>query len=216
MARKRVISMKDITRYQLASLRYLLKTNTFTPKQKQAIRKKLPRTKLEKQWWDIRSRYGYQIKKKEFEEYYYLSRKIKRKVQRLAKQNIIYAPPEISTGIGAILSRGVRYFRQKMKILRKRASYQWRKQYMESKKFEVVDKLRETFGDTLETLELVNRILKLTDYELKAFLDKNKDLAVIPWASPEYLRKYFDKIDMTVNKIGMYLDSFAEERGLDV
>lgn len=214
--RKDTISIKDIKRYQLGTLRYLLSTNKFTALQKRTIRKKLPRTKLEKQWWDIRARYGYQIKKSEFEEYYYLSRKVKRKIKTLTKEGKIYAPPEISTGIGTILSRGVKYFRNKLAVLKSRDKRNWRKTYMTNIKFEVCDKLRAVFGETLETLELINRILQLTDKELTDFLDENKDLAVIPYASPEYLRKYFDKINMTVNKINLYLDSFATKYGLDV
>ena len=128
--RKNIINIKDIKRYQLSTLRYLLSTNKFTALQKRAIRKKLPKTKLEKQWWDIRARYGYQIRKKEFEEYYYLSRKIKRKIKTLTREGKIYAPPEISTGIGTILSRGVKYFKNKLTVLKSRAKYNWRKSYM--------------------------------------------------------------------------------------
>lgn len=217
MPRKSYIRMPEITKYSLAQLKYLLKTNKFTKSQKASILKKLPKTQLEKQWWDIRARYKYRITRAEFEEYYYLSRKVKRKIRRLVRQNKIYGNPEVLTGIGAIISKGVKYFRNQLRQLRNRYRRSWRREHMSDLKERIIDSLYQVFGyGNIEVMELANRIENLSHLELLMFLSEHPELRVLDWHhnSPHKIRDYFDKLDMTLTKIGMYFDAFEKEHDL--
>ena len=203
----------NLKKYTIRQLKYLSKTEEYKGYKKE-IRGSIPKRKIDRQWWDIRSMFGYRISKKRSDEYYKNLRKANRKLSRISQDTDLLK--NIRLGYGVTWMKSVKDFeraeRRVSRILdrnyKKQANLEVRKRFYEN--------LLDTFGSNEYTQEIIEKFEVMTDTEFKEFFEKYPDLELFKWGSPKELIEYVELTQLNYNTLETYLEEFAKERGIDI
>lgn len=178
------------------------------------IRGAIPRRKIERQWWDIRAKFGYQISKKRSDAYYRNLRKANRKLARIGKDSDLLKDIRLSTGVSWIKS--VKDFAKAEKRVAQILDRNYKRHVNREVRDKLYHNLVECFGYNEYTNRLIQEFDNMSDEEYRAFFEKYRDIDIFNWGSPKELMEYINLTMMNYETIQSYIEAFARANNPDI
>jgi len=203
----------NLKKYSIRRLKYLATTEEYKQYSK-AIRGVIPRRKIERQWWDLRAKFGYQISKKRSDAYYRNLRKANRKLARIGKDSDLLK--DIRLGYGVSWMKTARDFVKAEKRLAKILNRNYKKHINREVRDKLYHNLVECFGYNEYTNRLIQEFDRMSDSEYRAFFDKYQDIDIFNWGSPKEIQEYINLTKMNYETIQSYIEAFAKANNLDI
>lgn len=152
--------------------------------------------KMESQYQQLKSKFH--ITRQEFATYYENVRKANKKGQNLKRYGNALYRPHYSTEVGGIKSR--KEFTGRQKSLQAVLSKNFRQLKNLELRTRFYANLSYTYGQ-VQAEPIINQFMTLTDAEMMAFLDQNKDIEVVYYDSDQQsVSMYLSTIGMTLEK----------------
>lgn len=203
----------NFRRYTISTLKYLVSTKEYK-KYKSDLRAILPKRKIERQWWDIRAKFGYQISKKEFTDYYALVRKANRKLNRIKGDKDLLARVKLPLGVGWI--QRPKQLRLQLGRIKRILSRDYKRELSNELRERLYGNIIACFGYNEEANQLINEFKAMTDMELLKFFKLNPVLNRMMYDSDQSaLLEYLNRAGIGGELVQSAIEDFAKREGLE-
>lgn len=208
----KISSIWDLRRYRLETIRGWIKEKIISPQDRRRISRILPRARtFEAAWWDIRSKFGKDIRKADFQEYFYKVRKARKKLKMLDKEQRILYPPKFMRGTSIFMKldydKAVRYFKQRLKAVRNVLKRNFLGTHNEAERRKLYHNIIDVFGAEGDALILAELFKSMSIYDIVGFFKKYPDWNKLLFGSPQSI---FELLKITVWKPSDILSKLRE------
>jgi len=203
----------NLKKYSIRRLRYMATMEEYREYAKQ-IRGAIPKRKIERQWWDIRAKFGYRISKKRSDEYYRKVRKANRKLARIGKDSDLLKDIRLSTGVSWMKS--VRDFMKAEKRVEEILDRNYKRHTNREVRDKLYRNLVESFGYNEYTNRLIQEFDRMSDEEYNQFFERYQDIDLFNWGSPKELNEYINLTGMNYDTIQSYIEAFANANNSEI
>lgn len=203
----------NLKKYSIRRLKYLATTDEYREYAKE-IRGAIPKRKIDRQWWDLRAKFGYQISKKRSDAYYRNLRKANRKLARIGKDSDLLKDIRLSYGVSWM--KKVRDFAKAEQRVASILNRNYKKHVNREVRDKLYHNLVECFGYNEYTNRLIQEFDKMTDEEYHDFFEKYSDIDIFNWGSPKELREYIKLTGMNYDTIQSYIEAYARSNNPDI
>lgn len=214
--------LSELKKYRISTIRGWLKANLYSPKDREKIRKILPKSSksLAGQWWDMRAKYGKQVRKQAYEEYYKEIRRAKRKLARLKREGTIIKPPELFLGIGTYMHNegdtGLTLYKMRRKLVKSILRRNYVRKHNEVQKWKLYQNIIQTFNYSEEAYRVANIFMELSSVEINNYFKKYKGFQKVLYGSPRSILEYMKVATWKLEDLKNTLLTYIKERKIKI